>query len=363
MSANAKTWQPTRHQHLYRHKSGTYYVRLGKRTWRSLRTKVKSVALKKRDEELALEAKRQESAPQQEERPLRTVGDAITARQGQIRNDPSLKESTKKFWDDIYNVVPKIWPGIKQRPIRRLTPEECEAWAGPYSRTVSASHFNHVLSAFRTALDLAVNRGIRPSNPFSGIKQRKARSKDLTGSLPSREEFTALVEEIRNSPSRWGEACGDFVEFLAYSGVRVGEAPWILWKNCDLKRGELIVTGEPDEGTKNRQVRRGPIIPDLENLLMRIAEKRIDATRESPILAVKSASKALKRAATTLELTPLTHHDLRHFFATVCIESGVDIPTLSRWLGHSDGGVLAMKTYGHLRNEHSLAAAKKVSFS
>ena len=48
----------------------------------------------------------------------------------------------------------------------------------------------------------------------------------------------------------------------------------------------------------------------------------------------------------------ITHHDLRHLFATRCIESGVDIPTVARWLGHKDGGALAMKTYGHLRNEH-----------
>jgi len=54
---------------------------------------------------------------------------------------------------------------------------------------------------------------------------------------------------------------------------------------------------------------------------------------------------------------------LRHLFATRCIESSVDIPTVSRWLGHKDGGALAMKTYGHLRREHSIAQAQKVSFA
>jgi len=53
---------------------------------------------------------------------------------------------------------------------------------------------------------------------------------------------------------------------------------------------------------------------------------------------------------------------LRHLFATRCIESAVDIPTVSRWLGHKDGGALAMRTYGHLRDEHSQAMAAKVSF-
>jgi len=49
-------------------------------------------------------------------------------------------------------------------------------------------------------------------------------------------------------------------------------------------------------------------------------------------------------------------------FATLCIESGVDIPTVSRWLGHKDGGALAMKVYGHLRDQHSVNMAQKVTF-
>ena len=44
------------------------------------------------------------------------------------------------------------------------------------------------------------------------------------------------------------------------------------------------------------------------------------------------------------------------------IESGVDIPTIRRGLGHKDGGALAMKVYGHLREEHSFAMIKIVSF-
>ena len=56
-------------------------------------------------------------------------------------------------------------------------------------------------------------------------------------------------------------------------------------------------------------------------------------------------------------------NDFRHYFATTCIEEGVDTPTVSRWLGHSDGGALAMQRYGHLRQEHSTAMMKRVSFA
>jgi hypothetical protein len=80
-------------------------------------------------------------------------------------------------------------------------------------------------------------------------------------------------------------------------------------------------------------------------------------------MRVRECQKAIDSACKKLGITRFTHHDLRHLFATRCIESGVDIPTVSRWLGHKDGGALAMKTYGHLRDQHSTTMAQKVIFT
>ena len=71
---------------------------------------------------------------------------------------------------------------------------------------------------------------------------------------------------------------------------------------------------------------------------------------------------AMRRACKRLGLPMLKNHELRHYFASICFASGVDVPTVSRWLGHSDGGALAMKTYGHLVRDMNLHAANKVDF-
>ena len=76
----------------------------------------------------------------------------------------------------------------------------------------------------------------------------------------------------------------------------------------------------------------------------------------------KSARKCLKTACRKLGLPVFGHHALRHFFATCAIESGVDVPTVSRWLGHKDGGQLAMKVYAHLRPTHSDTMIALVNF-
>jgi integrase len=80
-------------------------------------------------------------------------------------------------------------------------------------------------------------------------------------------------------------------------------------------------------------------------------------------MRVGECQKAMDAAGKKTGVAHLTHHDLRHLFATRCIENGVDVPTVSRWLGHRDGGVLAMKVYGHLRNQHSASMAKLVNFA
>jgi integrase len=83
---------------------------------------------------------------------------------------------------------------------------------------------------------------------------------------------------------------------------------------------------------------------------------------DKPVMQVFECQKSIDRDARLAEVKRITRHDLRHLFATRCIESGVDIPTVSRRLGHQDGGAPCMKAYGYLRNEHSTNEAKKVGF-
>ena len=54
---------------------------------------------------------------------------------------------------------------------------------------------------------------------------------------------------------------------------------------------------------------------------------------------------------------------MRHYFCSNAIEAGVNFKVIAGWLGHSDGGVLVAKTYGHLRDTHSYEMAKRMVFS
>jgi integrase len=130
-----------------------------------------------------------------------------------------------------------------------------------------------------------------------------------------------------------------------------------------LKIHQVVVRGDAETGTKNWTIRRVPMIPDARSLFQQMHSERSDEPLNEKVFRVNECQKALDRACKKVGAERITHHDLRHLFATRCIESGVDIPTVSRWLGHKDGGALAMKTYGHLRREHSIAQAQRVTFA
>jgi len=152
----------------------------------------------------------------------------------------------------------------------------------------------------------------------------------------------------------------NLVELLAYSGCRLSEATSLRWGDVDLAKGTLTITGG-EGGTKNHEQRSAPMTQALRNLLERL---RAETTPQPAgfIAQIDSAKNGLAAASERLGYPVFTHHDFRHFFATTCIEAGVDIPTVSRWLGHKDGGALAMRVYGHLREAHSKAMVDRVAF-
>jgi integrase len=58
-----------------------------------------------------------------------------------------------------------------------------------------------------------------------------------------------------------------------------------------------------------------------------------------------------------------THHDMRRYFTTRCMEQGVPIRTLAGWLRHKDGGALLLRTYAAHQDKHSLEMANKINLA
>ncbi len=238
-----------------------------------------------------------------------------------------------------------------------LTPSDCRRWAiQRWATGISASTFNQELQTLKRIFEHAVDEGIMLDNPAKSLKRRKSTGKPIL--IPSREEFHKLTEVLANGDSRY-QAALSLVRLLALSGMRLGEATRITWGEVDFGRNQFTVSGG-DVGTKNREVRVVPLFPSLLDLLKELSDGQ-ETERDSPIITIRSAKKALESACRIAELPSFTHHCLRHYFVSNAIEKSIDFKTIAAWIGHKDGGLLVAKTYGHLRDTHSFEMAKRMT--
>lgn len=363
---SASLWTKAPVANLVRYEpSGIYFVRAkvrGKLVRKSLETNVLSVAkLRLAD---VLDTEHKAVAPSQ----TKIVGkmifaDALAIFKERQKHATEIKERTKEYNERVADALLKTWTGLEQMDVKRITKFDCLEWRARFGKMYSPTVTNGTLSVLRRVLDVAVDSGARYDNPAKDkdVKRARVRRKELQ--LPEPDQFLALVNTVRTAGSRDSDNCGDAIEFFSYVGARLSEAAKIYGRDCSFLKSEIIIRGDPITGTKNWEIRRVPMIPEMRGLLERLkAERGEKEFFDNPVLKVRKFNRSLKNGCKKLGIHHLTHHDLRHLFATRCIESGVDIPTVAKWLGHKDGGVLAMQTYGHLRDKHSANMAQKVIF-
>lgn len=334
---------------LYRNEHGTYFALLkvrGKQIKRSLKTDDSALA-RRRLAELRTKA----HGLSGEERGM--TFDQLAERWLASRKS-DLRPGSWTRLDGIIRTVKPFFGGL---PVRSIGHTEIEAWKIKRGAVISPRSFNYEREVLRQLFEYA-RTGLRIilENPADDIKKRKVGKSQLV--IPTKDQFRTLVETLRAEP-RAVEAA-DFIEFLAYSGLRLGEATQVLWRDVKSDADSLLVTGG-EHGTKNHEVRTIPLFSPLRRLLERLAIAK-GASANERIFALESAKKSLGTACVKSKLPHFGHHAMRHFFCSNAIEAGCDFKVIAGWLGHKDGGVLAAMTYGHLRNEHSAAMAKRMTF-
>lgn len=356
-------YQKTQYANLIRYvPSGTYFARLrvaGKLIRQSLKTDRITVAKLKLSD---LENRERRAAENRSEiaKGKMSVGDALGMYQKRVKNDIGLKPRTKSYYEERIKALIKSWPALEKMDIRKVSKTDCREWSAKVATTMSPTVYNHTISILKHVLEIAVEVGARYDNPCC-LKRVPERPKKLR--LPETKQFQEFIASIENAGGGFSKHCADLVRFLAFGGFRKSEAANVTWADIDFDKNEIAVFGDPETGTKNSEARQVPMIAEMRTLLERLRTERQGKSLKEPVMKVKECQQAMDRAAKEIQIERITHHDLRHLFATRCIEVGVDIPTVSRWLGHKDGGALAMRVYGHLRDAHSVSMAKRVSFA
>lgn len=327
---------------LYRYRMSNYYALVrfkGKQIRHCLETDDLELArrkLAKYKTELA------KTTPSESKRTIKQQADVFL---NGLVGEPSTKDNAKR---SIANLVAHFQ---EETLVRKVTPSGCRTWIASFE--LSADSKNKRIQHGRDFFQSAVTDGVIASNPMADIKYfSRAEPTRLT---PTEEEFRAIVQDLRtqvwNGHGRDDSA--DFVELAGTLGLGQAELAGIQRKHINLVAGEIVILRK-----KTKQGFTIPIFPDARPILERRIEQMVEGPDER-LLPYDNCKKGLAAACKRLGYPNFEPRSLRRYFITKAIRAGVDVPTIARWQGHRDGGVLIMSVYGDkVRMDHSQRMAK-----
>ena len=217
----------------------------------------------------------------------------------------------------------------------------------------------------RQCLEQAVTERLIPYNPANGCRLPKKEKKKMQIIPPEK------IRDYLKAAEEWGVLPMFYLELV--SGLRKGELVALQWgdldeANCTISvskqaswdtEGNLILS-QPKTGNSIREV---SIPQDAVELLKQEHAKHPDdpwmfpSSRTGEMYHPDSVVTLHKRILKDAGLEHIRFHDLRHTFATLALQNGVDVKTVSSMLGHYDAG-FTLRTYTHATRQKQDEAAQ-----
>ena len=288
-----------------------------------------------------------------------------------VKVRPSSHQTYRGYIDN------HIKPSIGKIPLEKLTSLELQKLykklleggrverieSRKQSKGLSAKTVRNIHQIISSAMKLAQEQKLIASNPAEGCALPRMGHQEMK-TLPV-EQLHSFLREAKDS------GVFELYYLELATGLRRGELLGLKWEDIDLERGDLRVRRqiarinvevvEAPLKTKNAY-RTLPLAEDTVSILLEQKKKVAGSPWVfpsstggpiSPDSVLHMLHRVLKRAG----LPRIRFHDLRHTFATLALQNGVDVKTVSGMLGHFSAG-FTLDTYAHVTTASQRQAAK-----
>ena len=217
---------------------------------------------------------------------------------------------------------------------------------------LNSNSVNRHLSSIRSFYDYLIKNKKTNSSPFKLVSGPKNEQK-----LPNYlryEEFLDLVNVC--DETNLGVRNRMILELLFATGIRVSEAVNIKLSDINFKMREIKIIGK---GKKTRIVYFNKVCQQIMSSYVLGARQELSKGKKSEYLLLNHLGnpitrrgiadvleKLIKKSALKHKISP---HTLRHTFATLMLNEGMDIREVQELLGHARLGTTSI--YTHVSNE------------
>lgn len=275
---------------------------------------------------------------------LMTYSEWITQWKKEIQR--SIKVST--YSDYCYKLARYLLPHLGNTPMYQVTSNRVQEIIDHYiEQKLSASSIQIIVCLLKKTLNDARKQGLLYTNPCNSVQLPKRNVQKIRAL--TLEQQRLLLEEVDKSNDDKSQA----VALALNTGMRIGEIAALRWQDIDFTRGIISVTQTCNriksaehqktivnyDGVKSAASHR--IIPmnqKVKQLLERLKENHrsefvfsIGEKGCEPRVLTYHFHHLRKHA----KLENIHFHQLRHTFATRCLEAKVGIASVSALLGHS----------------------------
>ena len=270
-----------------------------------------------------------------------------------------------------------IRPNIGEIPLEKLTSLDLQKFykklltqgrvdrveAKGQPKGLSAKTVRNIHQILSSSLKLAQEQRLILTNPAEGCALPRVEHQEMK--TLTTVQLASFFREARES------GVFELYYLELATGLRRGELLGLKWEDVDLQRGDLRVRRQVSR--INGDVVEAPLKTKNAYRTLPLAEDTVSVLKEqrkkvgnspwvfpspnggpiSPDSVLHMLHRVLKRAG----LPKVRFHDLRHTFATLALQNGVDVKTVSGILGHFSAG-FTLDTYAHITSAAQRQAAQ-----
>ncbi len=245
------------------------------------------------------------------------------------------KASSIATYNDILQT--HLLPEFGKLQVRKVSEARIAQFQSKLAAKLSARRTNSIMQLLRSILKTCVRRKLVTDNAADGVDRLKEPQADINPL--TKDELSQVLDNI--DPH--------FVPLfvcLAWTGARPNEMQALRWSDVDFNRKEIHINkgrvrgkeGLPKSASGNRYV---PMLPPVDEVLVQLKHGDL-ANLDGYVFLSKNGqpiNKHLDRVWTrAIRKAGLRHrpsYQLRHTFASICLQEGVHPGWVAKVLGHS----------------------------